>query len=409
MTRIAMFHPAFETPGGAEFLCAQEARHLAVQGDDVAIVTLGFDAEIWKPKFEGIPVRVVKKRHWSDPFFGFSKLAKFQTRGRRAVRALADFEVAVAHNFPCSAMLGAGPLQLRKVWQCNEPPRGLHLRAANPRLTRQVEREKPGEDASSAFWRKNLIEHDDRIQAGHPLARLLAFDIGQVQKMDHIYAISEFSRDNARAIYGRCGQEVVYPMVRFPEGGRPRFGLDRQGLQVLVHSRLETLKNIDTVIRGFAGFRRTHPGARLHVVGEGPLKGDLEALARNLMTEDAVTFHGYLSVRDLQRVYELCDVFALLTLDEPFGMVFPEAAAKGLLLIGPDHGGPLEILEGGRLGWCVDPFSPAALTQALEEVCSLTDTEADRRRAEADRICRARFSEETIGPQLRRAILEGVG
>jgi glycosyltransferase involved in cell wall biosynthesis len=85
-------------------------------------------------------------------------------------------------------------------------------------------------------------------------------------------------------------------------------------------------------------------------------------------------------------------------------LVFPEAAAKGLLLIGPDHGGPREILDDGRLGWCVDAFSPDALAQALSQAVGLSDGEADRRRALVDQACRARFAPAVIGPQLRRAI-----
>ncbi len=406
MTKIALFHPAFQTPGGAEFLCAQQARYLASQGESVEIITLGYNPETWARRLEGIPVRLTRKRHWSDPFFGLSRMAKLRTRGRRATGKLEGFEVAVAHNYPCSAMLGSTDLKLRKVWQCNEPPRGLHLREANPRLTQWVEANPSSRDESSLDWRMRLQRHDQAVTRGHSLAARIKHDLEQVARLDHIYAISEFSRDNARAIYGRCGQEVVYPMVRFPEGGRNRSGLNREALNVLVHSRLEVLKNIDTVLRGFAAFRASNPGARLHIVGEGAAEQVLKALAKELAPE-AVTFHGYLSSQDLQAVYDQCDVFALLTLDEPFGMVYPEAAAKGLLLIGPDHGGPFEILEGGRLGWCVDPFSPQALTQALEEVVHLTDSEVDRRRAEADRACRARFSESVIGPQLRRVILEG--
>lgn len=406
MTKIAMFHPAFQTPGGAEFLCAQQARYLASQGESVEIITMGYDPDAWGRRLEGVPVRLTPRRHWSDPFFGFSRMAKLRSRGRRVTGKLKGFEVVVAHNYPCSAMLGSTELKLRKVWQCNEPPRGLHMRGANPCLTRLVETDVPGQDASSIAWRRSLLDYDRAIAQGHSLAARIRHDLEQVARLDHIYAISEFSRDNARVIYGRCGQEVVYPMVRFPEGGRSRSGVNRDALNVLVHSRLEVLKNIDTVLRGFAAFRATNPGAKLHIVGEGAAEQALKRLAKELAPE-AVTFHGYLSSQDLQVVYDLCDVFALLTLDEPFGMVYPEAAAKGLLLVGPDHGGPYEILEGGRLGWSVDPFSPQALTQALEEVVHLTDTEVDRRRAEADRACRARFSESVIGPQLRRVILEG--
>ena len=160
---------------------------------------------------------------------------------------------------------------------------------------------------------------------------------------------------------------------------------------MLVHSRIEVLKNIDTVIRGFAQFHAASQGSHLHVVGDGPARASLQALAAQLLPAGAFTFHGYLSDAELRRVYDACDVFALLPLDEPFGMVFPEAAAKGLLLIGPDHGGPLEILDGGRLGWCVDAFSPEALAQALSQVASLSDAEADRRRAQADQACRDAF------------------
>ena len=148
-------------------------------------------------------------------------------------------------------------------------------------------------------------------------------------------------------------------------------------------------------------------GSHLHVVGDGPARESLQALAAQLLPAAAFTFHGYLSDAQLRRVYDACDVFALLPLDEPFGMVFPEAAARGLLMIGPDHGGPLEILDNGRLGWCVDAFSPEALAQALSQVASLSDAEADRRRAQADHACRARFAEAVVGPQLRRAITGG--
>jgi glycosyltransferase involved in cell wall biosynthesis len=258
-------------------------------------------------------------------------------------------------------------------------------------------------DASTVYWRSQLA----RAGRSGELKALCAFDVEQVARLDHIYAISEFSRDNARRIYGRCAQEVVYPIVRFPEGGRSRSGLDRQRLDVLVHSRLEVVKNIDTVIRGFARFQVTCAGSHLHVVGDGAARAALQSLAAQLLPGGAFTFHGYLPDTELRRVYDACDVFALLPLDEAFGMVFPEAAARGLLLIGPDHGGPLEILDGGRLGWCVDAFEPEALAQALSQAAGLSHAEADRRRAEADRACRARFSEAVIGPLLRRAIAEG--
>jgi glycosyltransferase involved in cell wall biosynthesis len=400
--RLGIFHPAFESVGGAELLVAAQVQHYRAQGAQPEVITLGYDPSRWARHLEGVPVRVVPKRQWTDLFSGWGRLDKLHQRGARAARALKDFDLVIAHNFPSSAMLGAAPIRARKLWQCNEPPRGIHMRQANPALTARVEATAgQGPDEASRQFAEDLAAHD-RVM-GHESSELdrRRYDLAAVGQLDLIYAISEFSRDNARAIYGRCRDEVIYPIVRFPEGGFNRSGLERSVRRVLVHSRLEALKNIDTVIRGFRHFLEASPvPCELHVVGDGAARHRLERLATELCPAGSVRFHGYLPDADLRKVYEACDVFALLTLDEPFGMVYPEAAAKGLLLIGPDHGGPLEILDGGRLGWAVDAFSPEALAQALHEIWSLDDAEVDRRREQADRACRSRYGLAAVGPQL---------
>lgn len=402
--RVAFFHPAFLKIGGAEILAATQMQYLARQGAQVRLVTLAFDAARWASRMPGIEVVEVSKRHWMD-LFAWSRVSKVRNRGLRAAKALGGFDTVLAHNYPCSTMLGDSGLKTFKVWQCNEPPRGLNLRETNPYRTAHVESTGGGaSDLATRDFREQLAAYDAQVARGGLFASRKAQDLEAVSNLDLIYAISEFSRDNARRIYGRCEEEVVYPIVRFPKGGFARQGLDRSGLHVLIHSRLEAMKNIDTAIRGFAMFAASHPDAKLHVVGDGIERRSLMALAARLLAVGTFTFHGYLPDEDLQRVYDRCDVFALLTLDEPFGMVYPEAAAKGLLMIGPDHGGPFEILEGGRIGYCVDPFDPEALAAALEGIWLLSDTEVDRRREEADRACRARFSEESIGPRLKRML-----
>ncbi len=408
--RVVFFHPAFEAPGGAEVLCVREAALLRAGGADVGLVTLAYDPEVWAERLDGIPVQLARKRHWTDAFVFYSRRGKLRVRGWRACRHMRNCDVAVAHNYPCNAMLGASMISGRKVWQCNEPVRRLHVREANPRLTERVEALTPGaqvEDFSSRSWPLVLDDYDRAIEHGRSRAEEIRFDRDMTQRLDHIYAISEYSRDNARRIYGRCAEEVVHPLVRFPEGRWNRSRPAAERLQVLAHSRLETHKNIDVVLRGFALFARERPGAHLHIVGEGPLREPLQQLAAELMPADRFTFYGYLAQAELDAVYARSDALALLTLDEPFGMVFPEAAARGLLLIGPDHGGPFEILQGGELGWCVDPFSPPALAEALEQVGALSAGEAERRRSEADRICRERFAVETILPKLQHAVFEG--
>ncbi len=400
--RVALFHPAFDEVGGAELLAVEQARYLRSRSVDAQLFTLGLNRARWEKRLEGVPCHLVSKRHWSDLFLAWTEAAKLQQRGQRAASQMRDCDVILAHNYPCSAMLGMARVRGRKIWYCHEPPRFLHLRQAYPAMVARMEvGAGPWLDQWSRSYQKQLQAYDRAMAERTGVFVRREWDLQASRGLDEICANSEFTRDNVRRIYGRCGEEVIYPIVHFPGGGPPRCGLRRRGFGVLVHSRLFIYKNIDTVLRGFQVFRRQRaPDAVMHVVGEGDHRPQLERLALELCPPEAIRFHGYLPTAELQAVYQACDVFALLPVDEPFGLVFPEAAAQGLLLIGPDHGGPREILDDGKLGWVVDAFAPEALAEALAAVHALTDAETDRRRAEADRACRARFSADVVGPKL---------
>jgi glycosyltransferase involved in cell wall biosynthesis len=401
---LAIFHPAFETIGGAEILVATQAQYLERHGVDVCVATTAFDAARWRGWFERIPVRVTAKPPWTERFAG--DLVRIKRTVPRADACLSDCHTVMACNYPTNVLLGASSISARRVWCCTEPSREFHLVGTNPRVHKQVTTAPGGITEAEQDFARRMVSHQRWLRK-QSHADLIAFDIEQTRKLDSIYAISEFSRDSVRRVYGRTDAEVIYPVVRFPaEKSRPRSGLNRTGLNILTHSRLEIPKNVDSVVRGFALFLAKQPGARLHVVGEGTQRTQLGQLTRRLGISEAVQFHGYLSQEKLSAVYDACDVFALQTLDEPFGMVFPEAAARGLLLVGPDHGGPLEILDGGRLGWTCDPFNAEATAEAFAQIWALSETEADARRTRADHACRSRYAETTIGPQLLRALAE---
>ena len=400
---VALFHPAFETVGGAEILVATHASLLRQANVDACIATFAVDQHRWRERLKDVPVRLAPPAPWLDRISG--PLARLRRAVPRAENCLAGVGTVLAWNYPTNILLGACSIEARRIWCCTEPSRDYHLAATNPRLHQRVTSHPGGITEAEREYPGRLAQYE-RAMRGTSRAKLIAFDLENTRKLDAIYAISEFARDSVRRVYGRDDTGIICPVVRFPVPRQHRSGLDRRGLQVLTHSRLETTKNVDTVIRGFAAFAAQRPGARLHVVGEGTQRANLERLAHKLGIASVVRFHGYLPDRELDAVYDACDVFALLTLDEPFGMVFPEAAARGLLLVGPDHGGPFEILDGGRLGWPCDPFSPEAFADVLAEVSALTDADVDQRRVKTDRACRDRYSESVIGPQLLRVIDE---
>jgi glycosyltransferase involved in cell wall biosynthesis len=387
--RLSVFHPAFDEPGGAELLAASQTRVLRELGVDVGVVTFVYREAAWREELDGVPVtarvRVSGSERRRPPRRADRREAAWASDQYR------NADIVLAHNFPANAMLGGAKFGGRKIWYCHEPPRLIHPLETNPYLCATLAR---GGDshAGTVAWFRNQVR-GWRLKTFFRLRRYhqRREDLEGVRQLPEIWANSEHTRDNVLRVYGPRTVEVVYPIVEPPPAPRNRHGLDRSGLKLLSWSRLQLSKNFDTLLRGFALFRRTCPGASLDIVGDGPDKLRLQDLAHALDLDGAARFHGFVSRTVLDELADKCDVFALLPPDEPFGMVFPEAAMRGLLVVAPDHGGPLEILDGGRLGWMVPAFSPDALADALASVWKLTDAEVDRRRAEADRACRERY------------------
>jgi glycosyltransferase involved in cell wall biosynthesis len=120
-------------------------------------------------------------------------------------------------------------------------------------------------------------------------------------------------------------------------------------------SRLFAQKGQAELLRALAVVRQRHPHVRLLVVGAdavevhgGSFTRELEALARELGIADRVLFTGQRS--DIPRIMAACDVFALPSFEEPFGLVFLEAMAMRRPVVALDDGGTPEVVEHGRSG-----------------------------------------------------------
>lgn len=404
---VALLHPGFLGVGGAEIVVVNQARYLDEHGCSVRIVTGKVDEKRWADALRGLRVDIVGADSWLQA--RSSQSSRVARWSRRATRLLSDVDVAVAHSYPMSRVLLESEVTCKRIWYCHEPDRKLHLDAANPTLASRVAAGSVTDTAAERFYLDRRRKRRSWIPGKIPAIDVEAQrDIAEVAKFDRICINSAFTRTLAELAYGPHRYEVLYPLMRLPESGLERRGLHRGELGVLVHSRLEPPKNIDTVLRGFAQFvRESQPKARLHVVGEGATRRPLEELVVELGIAAQVRFHGFLSAEDLQRVYRECEVFALLPIDEPFGMVFPEAIARGLLVLASDHGGPFEIIDRGRLGFACDAFAPEAVAQALTRIVSLSDAEVDDLRQRAQLHCREQLAWEHVGQQMLRAY--GVG
>ena len=140
---------------------------------------------------------------------------------------------------------------------------------------------------------------------------------------------------------------------------------DTDSLSIVMCGRLSPEKQTADAVRGFMELFRRRP-ARLTVIGDGPLRTELEVLAENL----PITFVGYLSdARDIARIIAASDVALNLGPIETFGLATLEALACGVPVVVSSQGGSREIIN-DDCGRAVSA-DPHFIADAIEDLASL--------------------------------------
>lgn len=123
---------------------------------------------------------------------------------------------------------------------------------------------------------------------------------------------------------------------------------------ILFVGRLVEVKGCEYLLRAMAKVQQHDPEAHLEIIGEGPLRGELEALAAALSVR--VCFRGVQNsgevLRSMQRARLLCNPSATATSGqmEGFGMVFAEAQAVGTPVVSFAHAAIPEVVSHGQTG-----------------------------------------------------------
>jgi len=213
---------------------------------------------------------------------------------------------------------------------------------------------------------------------------------------DAVAGVSSGVARELAAYLGREGQVPVLPNpVVTPRFRRqlaesaPHSWLADDGPPVVVAvGALEPRKNFGLLLRAVARVRQRRP-IRLVVLGEGPQRAALEALARDLGIGKAVSLPGF--TRNVAAHLASAAALALSSTYEGFGCVIVEALACGCPVVSTDCPyGPREILANGRYGRLVPPDDEAGLAQAIEDTLKQrVDRRALMERAEAYSVARA--------------------
>ncbi len=141
-----------------------------------------------------------------------------------------------------------------------------------------------------------------------------------------------------------------------------------------VCAALRPEKSHEDLVRAIAALRAQSCPARLLVIGDGPRRPQIEALARSLGIATDVKITGFQS--DVRPFVAACDVMALPSRSETFSLAVLEAMAAGKPMVLSRTGGAEEQITDGVTGYL---FTPGAVSELVERLELLGDPDRRRR------------------------------
>jgi glycosyltransferase involved in cell wall biosynthesis len=168
----------------------------------------------------------------------------------------------------------------------------------------------------------------------------------------------------------------TFDLDRWKIAPKPQYLLDRYHLTdrqkiILTVARLdstEQYKGYDQILQALPEIRTQIPDVHYLLVGKGTDRPRIEQTISDLHLHDCVTLAGFISDEELCDHYNLCDVFAMPSKGEGFGIVYLEALACGKPTLGGDQDGAIDALYHGELGILVNPDDLEEITQSLIQI-----------------------------------------
>lgn len=191
-----------------------------------------------------------------------------------------------------------------------------------------------------------------------------------LKKLDRIASVSAYTAGIMQQEYGLPEKIfTIFPNTIDPvvdkehHPSAPPFALAVSRMDV--HDKT---KHLDQVIRAMALLPEALSHTRLIIVGDGVLRGDLEALAQSEGVADRVEFAGRVSNERLLELYQTATLFALPSSKEGFGIVYLEAWSHLLPVICSIHGAASEVVTDGIDGFAVEPMDTELLAAHMRQL-----------------------------------------
>ncbi|HKU24071.1 MAG TPA: glycosyltransferase family 4 protein, partial [Candidatus Sulfotelmatobacter sp.] len=172
------------------------------------------------------------------------------------------------------------------------------------------------------------------------------------------FTVSEYNRkaildrwpelDQGKIILSRLGVEI--PLCEISTTTR-----EGEYLKLLAVGRLHTVKDHAFLVRACTELRTRGVQFRCQIAGEGPERGSLESLIRELRLQNCVTLLGHIEREALGSLYEQADAVVLTSRSEGIPLVLMEAMARGRIVVAPAITGIPELITTGETGFLYQP------------------------------------------------------
>lgn len=363
---ITFVFPRFKTFSGAEHLALQLANYAEQGGYQVFILTRGFDkacipylpegTEVKSPRF----ISRLTGNHLVDSFLDV-------VSSPLLLKDIPDQTDVLC--FFCDPTLPALWMYKRvlrgkvpTVYYCLQPPRFAY----------------------------DLMS--ETVEANKPLGYLVPVFAVPYRVIDRIAACSgdqlwTLSHDYARwcqTLYEIPAVQVMPPGVDLdlsnnpqPERARDRHGIRPEEKIVVTVNKLIPRKNLDVFLRAMRIVTERIPETKGIIVGDGPARSTLQALANELGLNDKIIFTGFVSsFSEVINYYAASSVYVFLERNVPFGLTVLEASICEKPVVAVRGGGTLETVIDGETGFLVS--SELHPKEVADKICWLLQHEEKR-------------------------------
>jgi len=202
-------------------------------------------------------------------------------------------------------------------------------------------------------------------------------------------------RDKFVTVYSGMDVEPFLHGDHDRDAVRATLGIRPDAKVVGTVARISPLKGHEFVIRAAPAILREHPDTKFLFVGDGHIRAEMDALAKEQRVFDRIVWAGLRDYREIPELIAAMDLLVHTSLREGLARVLPQALLSGVPVVSYDVDGAREVVVNGETGWLVPPESVDGLANAV--CAALADPKRARAMAEVGRqVCERRFPAEVM-------------